>query len=388
MNAQGAAPLQSKNTQAVALPRSTSIISPIVDFLSVGGLSMVVLIPLLLSGVEDLQSIVSLGIVVWFQIIINYAHFMASYRIVYRDRQMILKHKAATIWVPLIMLAALVFAIIEVDYGSRVLMTAFFAIGSGYLAWHYTGQAWGMMVSFAHLQGTRFDRTEYWLIRGGLRILLAWHVVWFLRYWTSVETYGPVASLNLYAGVAYDAVTYGTVLAFLLGAVGLMRMRLRSGQGPPFRAVVAWAAIFVWYAAVARWGLAGLFLVQFAHALQYLEFPARVELNRAIRRPGGHPVSHMVIYGAAVLTATFLVTLFVPGPTKSVAATLLGFGPTSVAPILVSYFISVHHFFTDGVIWKLRMPEVQEDLFSHARPIAATVPVPPLWWEKRFWRRG
>jgi len=72
----------------------------------------------------------------------------------------------------------------------------------------------------------------------------------------------------------------------------------------------------------------------------------------------------------------------------SVAATLLGFGPTSVAPILVSYFISVHHFFTDGVIWKLRMPEVQEDLFSHARPIAATVPVPPLWWEKRFWRRG
>ncbi|HLG05036.1 MAG TPA: hypothetical protein VI383_02720, partial [Gemmatimonadales bacterium] len=60
----------------------------------------------------------------------------------------------------------------------------------------------------------------------------------------------------------------------------------------------------------------------------------------------------------------------------------------SVAPILVSYFIAIHHFFTDGVIWKLRMPEVQKELFAHARPVAATVPVPPLWWEKRFWQRA
>ncbi|HLG06365.1 MAG TPA: hypothetical protein VI383_09470 [Gemmatimonadales bacterium] len=375
-------------TTAATLPRSSSIISPIVDFLSVGGLSMIVLIPLLLSGVDDIQTIVSLGAVAWAQLIVNYAHFMQSYRIVYRDRDMILKHKWATIGIPLLMIVGVVLAIVEVDQGSRVLLTAFFAIGSGYLAWHYTGQAWGMMVSFAHLRGSRFDRVEYWMIRGGLRLLLAWHVAWFMRYWTSVESYGPVASLNLYAGVAYDAATYGSVLAFGLGAIGLIRMRLRTGQAPPFRGVVAWAAIFVWYAAVARWGLAGLFLVQFAHALQYLEFPARLEINRAIGHPGGHPVSHMLGYAAALIGVTFLVTLFVPGPTKAVAAGFFGAGPESVAPILVSYFIAIHHFFTDGVIWKLRMPEVQKELFAHARPVAATVPVPPLWWEKRFWQRG
>ena len=94
----------------------------------------------------------------------------------------------------------------------------------------------------------------------------------------------------------------------------------------------------------------------------------------------------MVVYGGVMLGATLLVTLFVPGPTKAAAASLLGAGPDSVAPVLISYFIGIHHFFTDGVIWKLRNPDVQEDLFAHARPVAATVPVPPMWWEKRFWR--
>ena len=34
------------------LPRSTSILSPIADFLCVGGLSILVLVPLLASGVD------------------------------------------------------------------------------------------------------------------------------------------------------------------------------------------------------------------------------------------------------------------------------------------------------------------------------------------------
>lgn len=76
-----------------------------------------------------------------------------------------------------------------------------------------------------------------------------------------------------------------------MGIVGLARLRARTGRWPAFRVLVAWASIFVWYAAMARWGLKGLFLVQFAHALQYLEFPARMEINRAARRDApGTPV--------------------------------------------------------------------------------------------------
>ena len=60
---------------SIVAPRSTSIISPVVDFLCVGGLSLIVFVPLLLSG-GDL-SLVSLGAVVWAQLLVNYAHFMA-----------------------------------------------------------------------------------------------------------------------------------------------------------------------------------------------------------------------------------------------------------------------------------------------------------------------
>jgi hypothetical protein len=366
----------SPHSISIAVPRSTSIISPVVDFLCVGGLSLIVFVPLLLSG-SDL-SLVSLGAVVWAQLLVNYAHFMASYRIVYRDRAMILRHKWATIWVPLIMLACLIAAIIEVQGGTRLLLTAFFAVASGYLAWHYTGQTWGMMVSFTHLQGARFDRTEYWLIRGGLRILLCWHLAWFLH-----TTLGRPERVAL----VYQIASVATVLAAIMGIVGLVRMKLRTGRAPAFLVLVAWVSIFVWYGAIARWGLAGLFLVQFAHALQYLEFPTRVEINRAARS-AGNPIPHMIVYCAVLLGVTLLVTLFVPGPTKAAAASLLGAGPGSVAPVLISYFIGIHHFFTDGVIWKLRNPDVQEDLFAHARPVAATVPVPPMWWEKRFWIRA
>jgi hypothetical protein len=36
-----------------------------------------------------------------------------------------------------------------------------------------------------------------------------------------------------------------------------------------------------------------------------------------------------------------------------------------VAPILIFYFINIHHYFTDGVIWKISNPEVRRELFAH-----------------------
>ena len=356
--------------------RSTSILTPFVDFLCVGGLSVLVFVPLLLSGAE--LGFVTIGAVVWVQIIVNYAHFMASYRIVYRNRETMMKHKWATIRVPLIMLVGLVIALVEVQQGSRLMMIAFFAVGSGYLAWHYTGQTWGMMASFAHLRGVRFDRTEYWFIRGGLRILLCWHLAWFLK--TTLAH--PEGFLWI-----YQIASAATVLAAIMGLVGLAHLWRRTRQAPPFLAFVAWASIFVWYATIARWGLAGLFLVQLAHALQYLEFPVRVEINRAARESARTPASHMMAYFGAILGVTVLVSFFVPGPALNATASLLGASPDSVAPVLISYFIGIHHFFTDGVIWKLRNPDVQRELFAHARPVVANTPIAPLWWEKGFWRR-
>ena len=80
-------------------------------------------------------------------------HFMASYRLVYGSREMILRHKWASIYVPAILVAYIALALWDAQ-NSPALVIVLVAVASGYLAWHYTGQVWGMMASYAYLAGT------------------------------------------------------------------------------------------------------------------------------------------------------------------------------------------------------------------------------------------
>jgi hypothetical protein len=187
---------------------------------------------------------------------------------------------------------------------------------------------------------------------------------------------------------AYALVSAGTVVAFACGATGLWRMRQRTGKLPPARALVAWVAIFVWYAAMARDPKA-IFWVQIFHALQYLAFPIRVEMNRTSFASRSFAslrmtAAHMALYGAGLLGVSLLVARVVPGQAMGVVGHVFGEEPGRVAPILILMFINIHHYFTDGVIWKISNPEVRRDLFAHvaapagARPAAVQAPPVPV----------
>lgn len=347
---------------------AASIINPVVDFLCVGGLSLIVFIPLLLSGRTDLV-LVGAGVQAWLGATINMPHFMASYRIVYRSREMILKHKWASIYVPAILIVYSVGALLlspASPSSARALMIILVSVSSAYLAWHYTGQVWGMMASFAHLGGSHFEKSERLLIRTGLRILLAWHVSWFL--YTQLRDPSAVAPL-------YTLITAGTAVAFALGVVGIAKMKRRTGAFPPLRALVAWVAIFVWYAVMARDPKA-IFWIQIAHAIQYLAFPLRVEINRTASEPTSQPgtlLKHMVAYGVLLMGVSLVMARVVPAGAMSIVGNMFGEEPGRAAPILILQIINIHHYFTDGVIWKISNPEVRRELFAHvpSRPAAA-----------------
>jgi hypothetical protein len=162
----------------------------------------------------------------------------------------------------------------------------------------------------------------------------------------------------------------------VIGLAGLGKAWRRTGKIPPAGVLVPWFAIFVWYAAVARWGIAGLFLVQLAHAIQYLEFPARVELNRTSVNKAAVLGTHMLLYAAGLVALSFAVTVVVPGPAMSVVTDALGIARGSAAPVLILYFINIHHYFTDGVIWKISNPEVRRELFAHVERAATPVTAP------------
>jgi hypothetical protein len=371
------APSVPATSTAETVKRPASILTPTVDFLLVGGLSLLVFIPLLLSGRSDLV-IIGAGAQAWVATLVNMPHFMASYRIVYRSREMILRHKWASIFIPAILLLYLMITI-AAGPASFVFVTAIVFISSAYLAWHYTGQIWGMMASFAYLEGLHFTKQERLLIRSGLWTLLAWHVVWFLYNMLRRETVVWQSIVR----PAYFALTAGMAVAFILGAIGLAKFRQRTGRLPPARALAAWLAIFVWYIVMAR-DFRALFWIQIAHAIQYLAFPIRVEMNSAgpPNQPRSRLVLHMVAYGALLLAASYVVAQVLPGSAMSVVADAFGEEPGKATPILILTFVNIHHYFTDGVVWHISNPEVRKQLFAHVpRPAGDAAqgakPAPP-----------
>ena len=131
---------------------------------------------------------------------------------------------------------------------------------------------------------------------------------------------------------------------------------------------------------------AALFWVQIAHALQYLAFPVRVELNRTRAADAGSPrriALHMAVYAGVLLAVSFAVAQLVPVSTMGVVGNVFGEQPGRAAPILLLVFINIHHYFTDGVIWKISNPDVRRDLFAHvaAKRPRATVPSHHRAWE-------
>jgi len=352
-----------------ATPRA-AIVSPLVDALCAGGLSLLILVPLLLSGRSDLL-LVSVGVQAWLTALVNMPHFLASYRMVYRSRSSIHAHPWAAVYVPIVLLLCCVLAVIA-SRRTDAPISALLTIQNAYLAWHYTGQAWGMTATYTYLDGDSLSVMERRLIRGALYILLAWHVVWFFN----------LAYENLGLAPLYNAITLLMAVALAMGLVGFGLHKARTGRFPPLRALIPWTAIFVWYAAMARWGLPALFLVQIAHALQYLIFPMRVEMNRTRRGADGRPprervLWHMLAYVVLLLAASVIAAVLLPLGAMAVVTSWLGSRPGQVVGFAILAFLNIHHYFTDGVVWKLRNPEVRQDLFGHLpRPAPAPAVAP------------
>ena len=342
-------------TEPAAPTRRPAIVSPLIDGLCAGGLSLLILVPLLISGRGDLL-LVSVGVQAWLTALINMPHFLASYRMVYRTRDTIRAHPWAAIYVPLVLLLCCIGAVVAsqwTDIPVSILLTA----QSAYLAWHYTCQAWGMTATYAYLDGGSFNPVERRLIRGGLYILLVWHVVWFFHL-----AYDNQFDLT----PVYDVVTLAMALALAMGLVGFGLHQVRTGRFPGARTLIPWLAIFVWYAAMARWGLPALFMVQMAHAIQYLIFPLRVEVNRTRRGEyGGRVVHHMVVYLIVLMSAAVVSAVLFPMGAMAVVTSWLGSRPGEVVGFAFLAFLNIHHYFTDGVMWKLRNPAVRQDLFGH-----------------------
>jgi hypothetical protein len=351
--------------------RLPAISTPVWDGLLTGGLCLVGMGGLLLFRASGGEVVFRERDWVALAILLNSPHFMASYRVLYASREGVLRHRWATIGVPLVLLGVITAAALARD--ATPILRVLVLVSSVYLAWHYAGQTWGMVATFSRLAGVSYTERERRCLRAGPRSLLVLHVLFALSGrlppvdWIDPRRYVAAYTWAVYATVAAAA------LSLLAGSWAFVSAR-RRGEAVPIRAVLPWASYFLWYP---FWIFvpSGFFWLQLAHALQYMAFPMRLDLNRYVATGARSPGARRRHVVATYLALVAVGAIVLHGPPLATHA--LGEGWYSSATMrqmlaVLTHCVGIHHYFVDGAIWKLRDESVRRALFAHLPAREAT----------------
>ncbi len=357
-----------------------AITTPALDLFCIGGGLVIAVAFVMLFRVKldvpDTGLPISLMLVGVLHLLFNYPHFMASYRMLYQRPELIARHRWASTYVPLLLLGYIAFIFyyaratgtpepVWAPSGKGVVPFYCLAeyVASMYLAVHYTGQAWGMMASMGYLTGFPIGKRDRQILRGVLKLFLVWHIAAY-HHLSPAMYQNLIPWIEPYVRTAWRIATFLAHGGMALAVLWFVFMSRRERRPLPWRVWVPMVALYLGYIAVSERGfLGGMFLLQIGHALQYLIFPMRVEMNRATERgiTGNKALlRHMLIYGALLFAAGWI-AFVVAGhlqPTHWVWASMT---------FLVA--VNIHHYFIDGVIWKISTPEVKKDLFRHVMAV-------------------
>ncbi len=360
---------------AAAPAQTRAIIAPWFDAIAVGGASILLLCLWRVLDL-DLTSPGALARFYFINFLLNAPHFMASYKLLYGSRERVRTYPGVAFFVPAFLLLFIIIGLVLYRQ-NRVFLEAVFGASVISLSWHYTAQTWGMMASFAFLENTPFARRERLLIRTNLWTIAAFHVVWavvVMRRMFEPRAGMAAAEPLLSAATAqglYHTVGVIALASGALGLLGLVLLGLRTRRVPAARVIIPWAAVQFWYVFLFREPSEGaLFWVQNVHALQYFIFPWRVELNRMARSGAARGYTAMTVrsllYYAMVVGAGLLLMGGLPWLAKNYGSSI-GLVGLPLSLTVLSFF-NLHHYFIDGVIWKIRNPVVRRDLFGHLSP--------------------
>lgn len=377
----GQAPL----APAVAERDKRYLFGPVVDFLCLGGSSLLLLPVIALLPEMDHYASVSAAMLLVAHLV-NHPHFSHSYQIFYRG----FRHKALTSALGRDMQARYLFA----GLVAPGLLAAFFLYGIvaadvrllGYAAnlmalavgWHYVKQGYGMLMVDAALKRRFFtDDTKKVL-------LINCYVVWTASWlgFNAAASEQSLWGLSYYAfAVPQPMVLAAKCAAALSGAASMVVLALqwRRTGALPFNGVIAYlVSLYAWLMFVVVhpvWTL----IVPALHSLQYLVVVYRYQLNyeTAHLSTEGYKAGSLTrrLFGANPLPhmAGFFITAAILG--------FLGFwGLPTLADLIVPYdwvalpgtlflfvfwiFINVHHYLIDNVMWRRGNPDTRQYLFG------------------------
>jgi uncharacterized membrane protein YhdT len=392
-------------TQPVSVETSTTsgtkhqdflLVSRFMDFLLLGGLSILIWIPvyflqdtinqanLLATGLAAM----ALSLAYW----VNFPHFMASYKLAYtQGNEFITRTWFQLIFVPIALVIALsisfnfwsasitnsgfvlfingTFEFLGLNtrigqhpsFGPEILgllvMLMFFTVG-----WHYSKQAFGCMMVYAKIDNYRMSIIERNIIRYAL--LSTWWVTWL--YSNCSEGTYPFYGLEIYRfnlPYVWFQASYVIVSLMFLAVIAIfVRIYLREKKLPSVNFLVPMAALLIWH--IPLFGNPQFFYVlAFFHSLQYFPFVAKVEQTRYERDNRPKANTRLLVFFGIMMLLGFLSFDYIP---NSLDQMRTSFSVYHASFFMISFliFINIHHYFIDNVLWRFKNKEVRNLLFD------------------------
>jgi hypothetical protein len=356
----------------------SSIYSPTLDFLLLGGGSLLILPLISLFPAAYGPQLLTFSF--WLSFIINYPHFAHSYQIFYRDfpnklrgrgyaSHLRYRYAFAGIVVPLVIAAAFVGSYLS---GSTQAMGACASAMTFFVGWHYVKQGYGIMIvdSVFH-RGFFTEQEKKWF---KFNAYCGWIFFFFLAAY-------QIKSKNLFGLQYYFVdvpipllVATGLLLAIssVLAVTAAVRAAKRTGKSKiPFNGYVTYiTSIYIWLCTL--FTPAVYYIIPAFHSLQYLAIVWKYEFNRERQRivtaePTPDADSLWVRYatfigfgvllgGAGFVVIPLALDIHFANDQSPFGNRLFAF--------MIFIFINIHHYFLDNVMWRKDNPDVSKHLFG------------------------
>lgn len=360
--------------------------SPWVDFMALGGGSLIVLTAIALLIPEEVN-VYFIAFTLWLAHFINHPHFAHSYQIFYSNFskkllsaeypfKLRLGYLFAGIAIPLILI---VFFTTNFFWGNDVVLglainLMFFLVG-----WHYVKQGYGILMADAVLKRKSFSNNERNILI--VNAYACWFATWV--YANQVVRDKQFFSVHYYTFEAPEILVYLLVAFFVVTSVltiGMFCSRLVTGKEIPFNGVVAYlVSLYMWLVFIGTNPLF-VFIVPAFHSLQYLVVVWRYRINYAKAKkisaeslnglPFGRFFNSYIHYQMTIFIGSGLLLGYfgfwgIPFFLGDIVVFDRFIWGASVFVVMFWVFINVHHYFIDSVMWRKTNKDVFQYLFSN-----------------------
>jgi hypothetical protein len=339
-----------------------------VDFALIGGASLLLYFLCLYDkSFASSARLATLSLaLVW---VCNYPHFASTNYRLYRTRSNVRQYPMTATLVPALLVTVVV-ACFASPHAVAPLFVKLYLIWSPY---HFSAQTLGITLIYARRSGFEIRPWERKAIAGFIFLTFAQASAYAELSGVKPQPFYavsyPVLGLHEWLPHLLRDAMWACLIVF--GAMMLWRA-LHARQIIPWIVLLPAAAQAVWFVPRGSLYLVSFaFMVPFFHSLQYLLIAWSVQMKESQDESGARPSWRFV----GLESLRWVAICGIGGVILFWALPHIGghFGePLGFSIAVIFAAVQVHHFFVDGVIWKLKNPRVQSPTMTTLRQLTGS----------------